>query len=1139
MSLYPIPNPEQLYKLAFDYAVTGKALADNTGKLIEVNESLCRITGYSKEELQQLSINDLTHPSDVVLDAARLEALEEGTHPYYQVEKRLIHKEGFITWVLLSIMWAKDAWLDAPYLVIQVQSIHERNRLAEASPRSRQAFQSLFDQNPDPVFSVDKKGNFTSANEACVQLAECSRDQLLQRNFASFCTPQDLERIEKKFADAQKGVSFHFEMGMITAKGNWRYLKVTNLPVIVDGAIEGVYCIAKDITLHQLELQEKKLAHRIDKFFHGDDSLEACLQATLRELCYHTHSPVGEAWITDPDWKELRLCAEYALDKEYKGNRTKIKMRNGVGLPGVAREKKQTVFVDLQASQAEWPRSDFFKANKLQSGVALPLLFKDEVICVLIFYAFTPEIKRNLFQFSEQLLTQLANDIQRRRTEEELNRFFTLTSDMLCVGGTDGSLKKINEAFSKILGYSEKEIRARSFIDLVHPHDRWFTNHKMDLLAKASQTVHLENRCLTKSGQMVWVEWIFTSLISEDVVYGIGRDSSEAKRLEKAIRSEKQRFMDMFEEAPVTMCILKGPDHIFENANDLYYKLTGRKNIIGKPLRAVFPELEGQGIFELLNRVYDSGDIYSDKERLVQMVVNDNGKLEDFYLSYMYQPYRNADGEVEGVFYFGVDVTEQVRARKKVEESKKQYVDLIQNLPVAVYTCDAEGYVHLYNKAAVSLWGREPKVGHDRWCGSWQVLDDGGGLVPHASSPMAISWQQARGLPGEEIKIKRPDGTVSHVVSFPSPVLDADGHLAGGVNVLVNITERKKAEEALKKLSLIARKTINTVIITGPDGRIEWVNDAFTRITGYRFEEAVGRCPETLLHGEKTDPATVQFMADKIRKREPFKCELLKYTKSGQPFWVEIESQPLFDARGGLAYYFDIETDISERKKAYEKLVRTENEVRNFAGQLNTMLEEERSRIAREIHDEFGQQLTGLKMSLSSLKNLPDTNERTRRLITEMTAGVETTIRSLRNFSTELRPGILDTLGLVPSIEWLAKEFENKTGIQCHVKTRVQQCFFATNLSITFFRVCQEALTNVSKHSGATKVMIELTHNRKVLLLTVEDNGRGIQTEKLEDPFSMGLIGMRERANLIGGQLAIINKNNEGTSVHLSVKTDG
>src|SRR5690606_15527499 len=168
-----------------------------------------------------------------------------------------------------------------------------------------------------------------------------------------------------------------------------------------------------------------------------------------------------------------------------------------------------------------------------------------------------------------------------------------------------------------------------------------------------------------------------------------------------------------------------------------------------------------------------------------------------------------------------------------------------------------------------------------------------------------------------------------------------------------------------------------------------------------------------------------------IEQNQPYSTEIMKYRKDQTPFWVEMQGLPVFDEHGNLSYYFNVETDITGRKQDYQRLVKTENQIRTFARQLNNILEDERARLAREIHDEFGQQLTGLKMSLSYLEKLSQLPDDAVAIIRESLLGVENTLQSLRNLSTELRPGILDTLGLAPSVEWLVRSFEKKSGISC------------------------------------------------------------------------------------------------------------
>jgi signal transduction histidine kinase len=178
----------------------------------------------------------------------------------------------------------------------------------------------------------------------------------------------------------------------------------------------------------------------------------------------------------------------------------------------------------------------------------------------------------------------------------------------------------------------------------------------------------------------------------------------------------------------------------------------------------------------------------------------------------------------------------------------------------------------------------------------------------------------------------------------------------------------------------------------------------------------------------------------------------------------------------------------------------------------------------------------GLKMSLSSLENISNLSKDGRDFIRDVMTGLESSFHSLRDLSNELRPGILDTLGLVPSIEWLARGFEKRSGIPCVVSMHVEQQMFGKDLSINFFRICQEALTNIARHSGATEVAIEMEQSCGVLHLSICDNGRGIMKEKVDNPFSLGLLGMHERARLIGAEFEICSKPGEGTCIQLKSK---
>jgi len=212
----------------------------------------------------------------------------------------------------------------------------------------------------------------------------------------------------------------------------------------------------------------------------------------------------------------------------------------------------------------------------------------------------------------------------------------------------------------------------------------------------------------------------------------------------------------------------------------------------------------------------------------------------------------------------------------------------------------------------------------------------------------------------------------------------------------------------------------------------------------------------------------------------------------------------------------------AQHREAEEQLRQSHEQLRALSFYLQSVREEERTRIAREVHDELGQALTSCKLDVSWIgsrlpKEFKPLLDRTRALSEHL----DSTIQMVRRISTELRPGVLDHLGLAAALEWQANEFQTRTGIRCDVRAMVHEHLLEPDLSTTFFRIFQEMLTNIIRHAGATQVTVDLKETGRRIILEVKDNGRGITREQITSPASMGLLGMRERAALLGGEIRI------------------
>jgi len=237
--------------------------------------------------------------------------------------------------------------------------------------------------------------------------------------------------------------------------------------------------------------------------------------------------------------------------------------------------------------------------------------------------------------------------------------------------------------------------------------------------------------------------------------------------------------------------------------------------------------------------------------------------------------------------------------------------------------------------------------------------------------------------------------------------------------------------------------------------------------------------------------------------------------------------------------------DITERKQAEEQLIASSAQLRALSERLRRAKEEEGLRISRELHDELGSALTGLKWSLEKIDNTLATSVRdsdipaVRARIGVMSGLMESTIDTLRRIAAELRPGVLDDLGLIAAIEWQAQEFQSRTGIAYHWDTALETVNLNREKATAIFRIFQEILTNVLRHSRANNIYVKLHQTDRHLEVEVRDDGRGITESEKGNTRSLGLLGMRERALIIGGEVNINGASGKGTTVVIRVPLEG
>jgi len=477
-------------------------------------------------------------------------------------------------------------------------------------------------------------------------------------------------------------------------------------------------------------------------------------------------------------------------------------------------------------------------------------------------------------------------------------------------------------------------------------------------------------------------------------------------------------------------------------------------------------------------------------------------------------------------------------ARRKRTEAALSVSDhyrlLVQNSPDHIMTVDRYGTIIFINRT-LPQYTVEGVIGTH--VNDYQTPEDGARF-------MALLKKMFDSGEPQKLELETIWSSRWLVRIFP---IRHDGEVESALVISTNITEQKETERALLESNDLNRRIIEAVpagiVQVATDGSIRLANEHAQRILGLRLDEL------TKLYVVDFDTKTIWEDGTPCEPKDYPVSKCLATGKSqpgvtlgvrrpdGRTSWGIFSAIPMRDPKSGaLSGAMVTFIDITERKRAEEELKNSRQQLRDLSTHLQTILEEERTRISREIHDELGQQLTILKMELAWLKKqLPREEKLLRQRTQSMAKLVDATIRDIRRISTEMRPVVLDDLGLTAAMEWQVEEFKNRTGLQCQFTARPEEITLDRDRSTTVFRIFQETLTNIVRHAHADKIQVRLEKVEDHLCLEVRDNGRGITEGQIANSKSLGLLGIRERALLWGGTVQIHGTPGKGTTLSVRI----
>ena len=394
-----------------------------------------------------------------------------------------------------------------------------------------------------------------------------------------------------------------------------------------------------------------------------------------------------------------------------------------------------------------------------------------------------------------------------------------------------------------------------------------------------------------------------------------------------------------------------------------------------------------------------------------------------------------------------------------------------------------------------------------------------------------VRLKMAKGIPfkGDRIYYTKSGAPIWVSVEL-QPVYNGRGEIKQYFAVITDITNKILAEVELKKLSMIAKETNNGVVISDKDQNVVWVNDAFTKMCGYELDEVFGKNPMQFLQGPETNLEVMDWVKDKILKKESCVFEILNYSKTGKKFIVRVQLQPIFDEDDNIDQFFALQTDITTQK-ALEEKVEAEKIIKQkqITNAVYTAQENERSEIGRELHDNVNQLLGATKLYIDMARKNEECKDE---MLITASGYTLNAIEEIRKLSKTLITPLIKEIGLVDSIKDIIDELMLVHPIRIILTTNN---FLEEGLDDKFklnvFRIVQEQINNVLKHAAARTININIENNLDKLLLSITDNGIGFNTTQRKT--GVGITNIKSRSELFNGIVQLTSSPGKGTSLSI------
>lgn len=714
-----------------------------------------------------------------------------------------------------------------------------------------------------------------------------------------------------------------------------------------------------------------------------------------------------------------------------------------------------------------------------------------------------------------------------------------------------------------------------SWRSVLHPEDRQVAEARIELTIRNHTPLASEYRIILPTGEVRWINALGNTMYDDrgkpQRMSGICIDITERKRMEEELKKsrdeleirvqertaelrninealqieieereraekalkEQSKILEGFFTSTITPLVLLDRGFNFIRVNEAYAKACQRdvSEFPGHNHFEFYPHEENKAIFR---RVVETKIPFQTFAK--PFTFPDHPEWGTTYWNWTLTPILDDKGEVEFLVFSLEDVTERKRAQEALQKSEIKYRIVAENTyDWELWLSPAGDYIYV-SPSCKRITGCEPEeflLDPDLL---FRIIhsDDRSIFTKH------LSEAEDKFVSGEvEFRVVRPDGSCRWVAHICQPVFDNEGYFLGRRGSNRDITERKQAEKELRDISLYTRSLIEAsldpLVTISADGKVMDVNEATELVTGVSREQLIG--------SDFSD-----YFTEPEKAREGYRGVFKTGSVRDYPLAIRHASgrvtEVLFNAvvyrneAGDVQGVFAAARDITERKRAEEALRESENRLRTLSSQLLSVQENERKRISREIHDSLGQSLSAIKFKVEGI-----TQQMREGRQKKMAASLEAilpiiraSIEESRRIQMDLRPSILDDLGIIATLTWFSREFQQTyPNIRIEKEMNIQENELPDPLKTVIYRISQEALNNIAKHSKANLVRLSIGKKGDSIELTIQDNGMGFNLEEILAQEwrkrGLGLTSMRERAELSGGSFAIESTIGKGTTI--------